>query len=1153
MTMSDGMTESDGLICSLCGSKSDLVLVGKYIRCNRCGRAFSIGIEKKGLFSKKIESINDVVREPSIDYLNQYDRNIFSLREENKKLETIKEKLSIQIDEQIEKERELNNRINELDEQLLLLEKDNNALLLGHSLDVNRINQLDNDKAQLSTVINNNQELIKSLDRICNDIILNEWKVPWDVEHRSIVDTLSFIINTFRSLAISDKDAISALREDVDESEVVIRQLKEEIDDREQKERETCEHIELLNAEIIHLKQSNQSVKKMVIDKNDSIDQLEKRFSVISEEKSILEKRLSSADSFIQSLKKSLEIGNNINASLLDHLLFQRKVNAQIRKQYSLLLMSNDYLRSELESKNNSIFILKNELDSTSKDYRNSLKLVEKSVEDLDTLKKDLSEQATVNKDLNELVSKLKESIEGYSDQHIIDNNQLLDREGIISELKHNLEEKIHNCDDLSRMLSEEKVINSKLATELELLKDNIHNSNINSIDSCSSELLEKDDIIKELKIQLDVLSEEYNSLSVQLIEEKSANNLLREQLSLDRNEPIAHDGLGGERNEQSMGVGCSSDGIIIDSADPPLNNKTISIDSNGSIMIKALIDYLSGFDSSESVDQGLYLYQFIIDLYYHLPDGTIVNNDFSSLVDHTIIDGSEELIVNFTSEYVRKQSIQRIQFALFYVNNELLYCVPFTVSDHHYVDEVMHEQFIPKKRHYKGKWIKNEDSSSMEEMYYAEYTLSDDEHTIFLHSMWDVNTIADLIVSDKMIIRLDNVDVNLLDTYYSKYTGISKENYQSQKSRTFCQWLSYYGIPYADAVRGYSINETNQGLVLRTKGYFCIGYSDKFDDALSFLEEYEIYFNRTIQSSMLIKGYPALYLSNETIIDDESEAEDAYDELYPVKVQIPPLNRVRTEYSTIRYNRPITNVSAKNRQNIVDSNRRIIEVFNSDYHPECLFSIINDDDHTVELTKYNGNSTEYEIPSMVLLDKDSSISYHVTVIGAESFSGNQIIEMISVPNSIISIRSKAFSDCVNLKDIILPDCISDVSNDAFIGCDHLKESGVLLDQFNHSNDDASDSFIYVEEEDSHDYCLDDSSDMEKFLSELTPLELSYLKVIMCGNDVNLFLKNNGVRKDVIDCRINAKAIDYFDDTGIIEDYSINEEYLEDLERYLGD
>jgi len=87
-------------------------------------------------------------------------------------------------------------------------------------------------------------------------------------------------------------------------------------------------------------------------------------------------------------------------------------------------------------------------------------------------------------------------------------------------------------------------------------------------------------------------------------------------------------------------------------------------------------------------------------------------------------------------------------------------------------------------------------------------------------------------------------------------------------------------------------------------------------------------------------------------------------------------------------------------------------------------FDFIEFDDVLI-LIGYNGTDKEVEVPSEAEGKK-------VLSIGQESFKGNNCVEKVILPNTIIYIGTQAFCDCNNLKTINLPDSVEDIGDGAF-------------------------------------------------------------------------------------------------------------------------
>lgn len=88
-----------------------------------------------------------------------------------------------------------------------------------------------------------------------------------------------------------------------------------------------------------------------------------------------------------------------------------------------------------------------------------------------------------------------------------------------------------------------------------------------------------------------------------------------------------------------------------------------------------------------------------------------------------------------------------------------------------------------------------------------------------------------------------------------------------------------------------------------------------------------------------------------------------------------------------------------------------------------------------VTIVKYVGNEAEIVIP-------DTIDGGAVRVIAVEAFSGNTAEEII-VPDSVTTIRGKAFAFCKNLKKVHLSDNIGKLVSETFYGCDKLEDVNI--------------------------------------------------------------------------------------------------------------
>ena len=127
-------------------------------------------------------------------------------------------------------------------------------------------------------------------------------------------------------------------------------------------------------------------------------------------------------------------------------------------------------------------------------------------------------------------------------------------------------------------------------------------------------------------------------------------------------------------------------------------------------------------------------------------------------------------------------------------------------------------------------------------------------------------------------------------------------------------------------------------------------------------------------------------------------------------------------------------------------------------------------DDGTIEITKYNGSTSNLNIPSTI---DGKQVSY----IGSDSFRGNKYLNSVTIPDSVKVIQSRAFAECSNLStlkfgknvekiydyvfyqtnitEITLPEKLNHISGIAFLGNHVIKNINVDANNTNFSSNNG--------------------------------------------------------------------------------------------------
>ena len=93
-------------------------------------------------------------------------------------------------------------------------------------------------------------------------------------------------------------------------------------------------------------------------------------------------------------------------------------------------------------------------------------------------------------------------------------------------------------------------------------------------------------------------------------------------------------------------------------------------------------------------------------------------------------------------------------------------------------------------------------------------------------------------------------------------------------------------------------------------------------------------------------------------------------------------------------------------------------------------------DDGTAVITGYTGSDQEITIPSVI-------DEFPVTAIGNSSFSYNNTVTAITIPDGVTSIGSYAFGVCKNLISVSIPDSVVSIGDLAFSSCFNLQSINI--------------------------------------------------------------------------------------------------------------
>ena len=595
-------------------------------------------------------------------------------------------------------------------------------------------------------------------------------------------------------------------------------------------------------------------------------------------------------------------------------------------------------------------------------------------------------------------------------------------------------------------------------------------------------------------------------------------------------------------------------------------------------------VAYWSDYNLSIPKDQECHVCYRPVRVVVHMLDGSDIMFDSSKHYELPHIEGYSWPQYEIGSKDIDLYPTPTVYFALFYVNTNLEFIVPFTPTDRHYVDEIINTNTMPSYTRKKGSWtlLKNDDNI---EYYVVDYSKPSDRtsyHTLSID--WSVEGLADYLYNEGSIVELDGLKVDLFETDFTKISGINRKNLASFRSLLFVDWLKNEGIQYSDRVHGYSgPRETEKdGLIITLKGKFLVLYNEKTCDAIDELQEYGIMFSEQPFIDATFGSRMVKQLVNMVPVDSYSDKDirDALEHLYPIHTKIPPFKSkhetsyyklVDTSESTVSLD-----LSETTMKKMWRSNEKVITIFNVGQHPELEIDVLDENLKTAAITQYNGKESRYEIPSEVMASDSSNITYSIVELSKNSFANNKSLLSVVIPPTVKVIGYNAFSGCHNLSSIELSEGLEEIGGFAFLGC--RKVSSITIPStVKKMGTSALTSFkevvvkcpkyvlkgrivgsncklIYLTNNDSElgsdsSYIVNDSDPtLIKFLKKLDECEYEYIEAIINHTDLKKISKSYDKRQAVIEMSINSKYSDICDDdSDLIVDGYIDEEYLEKI------
>ena len=210
------------------------------------------------------------------------------------------------------------------------------------------------------------------------------------------------------------------------------------------------------------------------------------------------------------------------------------------------------------------------------------------------------------------------------------------------------------------------------------------------------------------------------------------------------------------------------------------------------------------------------------VKIHLHHPDGTVLSIDYHNDLELPDIDGYVWPPYKLESHDLDLYPIPKVCFALFYVNSNLTYIVPYTHKDRRYVEEMLNECTVPRYKKMFGIWELKKSNDELE-YYIAKYFDDIKPKKIYRPSIdWNIAGLADYLYNNGSVINIQDQQVDLFYTRFSEISGLTRDNLETQRSLLFLQWLKRENVEYYDNVSSYRVVDTSkEGLKVYLNGKF--------------------------------------------------------------------------------------------------------------------------------------------------------------------------------------------------------------------------------------------------------------------------------------------------------------------------------------------